>query len=134
MKRIRTTLTRSTAAVLLGTGLTVAAPGAHADTWSKRWETTISQDYLTSHGKKWTSQGYKLPNGSRMARGVFSCRGGGQATLTVFNLDTGTKRSKKHSCTGARRHTPVVAYRNGETVKLILKSGKKTKVEAWAGR
>ncbi|MER6421139.1 hypothetical protein [Streptomyces sp. NPDC001137] len=116
-----------------------AVPPSLADTisvqtsWTRLWQSTISKDYMQAYGK-WISQGYREPNGSRIARGVFSCTGGGEETLTVRNLDTGQKESKTHRCNGDRHHTPVVSYRNGETVKLILKGSKKTTVEAWAGR
>ncbi|MFE2972198.1 hypothetical protein ACFXKC_53355 [Streptomyces sp. NPDC059340] len=116
-----------------------AAPATLADTisvqtsWTKVWQSTISKDYMQAYGK-WISQGYREPNGSRIARGVFSCTGGGEETLTVWNLDTGQKESKTHRCNGDRHHTPVVGYHKGETVKLILKGRKKTTVEAWAGR
>ncbi|WP_251091376.1 hypothetical protein [Streptomyces sp. Caat 7-52] len=101
--------------------------------WTKVWQSTISKDYLDGH-EKWISQGYRQPSGSRVARGVFRCTGHSEAKLTVWNLDTGQKKSKTHSCDGARHHTPVVAYQNGETLKLILTGGNTTSVEAWAGR
>ncbi|MFI9204774.1 hypothetical protein [Streptomyces sp. NPDC053048] len=144
---IRRSVVAATATVMLGSGLAMAAPATAApaapaadsvsaqvqDSWTKVWQSTISGDYMASHGK-WYSQGYKQPNGSRMARGVFTCWGGGEATLTVWNMDTGKKGKKTHRCDGVRHHTPVVGYQNGETVKLLLKGKKKTRVEAWAGR
>ncbi|GAA3839032.1 hypothetical protein GCM10022403_084220 [Streptomyces coacervatus] len=131
-------------AVASGSALTApaatAATGTPTDTvsaqtsWTKEWQSTIGRDYMQSH-HKWVSQGYRAPNGTREARGVFSCTGDDdQVKLTVWNLDTGAKQSKTGWCDGDRHHTPVVAYQNGETLKLILKGVKTTVVEAWAGR
>lgn len=139
---VRRSVAVSAATIMLGGGLALAAPAANAaptdgpavqDSWSRLWTADISGDYLKSHSQ-WVSQGYKQPNGSRMARGVFSCSGNGTAKLTVLNLDTGQSKSKTHGCKGDRYHVDPVSYRNGETVKLILKGSKNTKVEAWAGR
>jgi hypothetical protein len=102
--------------------------------WTKVWQASVSRDYLQSHGNKWISQGYRQPNGSRMGRGVFTCGGNGSITLTVWNLDTGKKKSETNSCNGERHHTPVVGYQNGETLKLIVKGSKTSSMEAWAGR
>ncbi len=121
----------ATAAV--GSLLAVGNPAAHADSWTKLWQSQISKDYLQGHGR-WVSQGDKLPAGSRMARGVFYCSGGGPAELTVLDLDSGQQGTKDYDCDGNRHYTPVVAYHNGETVKLILKSPQTTTVEEWAGR
>ncbi|WP_438453094.1 hypothetical protein [Streptomyces asiaticus] len=101
--------------------------------WTRVWQASISKEYLQGHGK-WVSQGYRLPNGSRVTRGVFSCGGDGRAKLTVWNMDTGKKKTETNWCNGVRRHTPVVGYHNGETIKLILKGNRNITVEAWAGR
>jgi hypothetical protein len=68
-----------------------------------------------------------------MGRGVFSCTGGGSASLIVWNLDTQQQEGRHGNCDGVRHHTPIVAYRNGETLKLKVDSKKTIKVEAWAG-
>ncbi|WP_158827834.1 hypothetical protein [Streptomyces sp. NRRL S-118] len=108
-------------------------PGAAKASWTNVWNAGISGDYLKSHGKKWVSQGYKLPRGTNMARGVFTCWGGGNAKLKVLVLDTGKSTTKKHRCNG-KKHYATIAYKRGQTVKLVLNGSKDTRVEAWAGR
>ncbi|MEU7278267.1 hypothetical protein AB0A69_05665 [Streptomyces sp. NPDC045431] len=150
---LRRSLALSTATVMLGGGLAMGAAPAIAATptapapvaaeaapgpvatkagWKNLWNADISGDYLKSHNKKWVSQGYKLPGGSTMARGVFTCSGGGNAKLKVLVLDSGKSTTKKHRCNG-KKHYATVAYKSGETVKLILEGSKNTRVEAWAG-
>ncbi len=68
-----------------------------------------------------------------MARGVFTCWGGGNAKLKVLVLDTGKSTTKKHRCNG-KKHYATIAYKRGQTVKLVLNGSKDTRVEAWAGR
>ncbi|MFF4172372.1 hypothetical protein [Streptomyces sp. NPDC001744] len=142
---LRRSLALSTATVMLGGGLALgaapvvsAAPAAPAPvaaqaSWTNVWNANISADYLRSHGRKWVSQGYKLPRGTNMARGVFTCWGGGNATLRVLILDTGKSVTKQHRCNG-QKHYATVAYRRGQTVKLVLNGSKNTRLEAWAGR
>ncbi|MET9432271.1 hypothetical protein [Streptomyces sp. NPDC003036] len=154
---LRRNLALTTATVMLGGGLAMGAAPATAATpaapapatataaaqaapgpvvtkagWKNLWNANISGDYLKSHNKKWVSQGYKLPGGSSMARGVFTCWGGGNAKLKVLILDTGKSTTKKHRCNG-KKHYATVAYKRGETVKLVLEGSKNTRVEAWAG-
>ncbi|MCS0634730.1 hypothetical protein NX801_03450 [Streptomyces sp. LP05-1] len=136
-------LALSTATVMLGGGLALgaapavsaapAAPAAAQASWTNAWNATISGDYLKSHGKKWVSQGYKLPRGTNMARGVFTCWGGGNAKLKVLILDTGKSVTKQHQCNG-KKHYATIAYKRGQTVKLVLNGSKNTRLEAWAGR
>ncbi|MFI6105227.1 hypothetical protein [Streptomyces sp. NPDC051310] len=102
------------------------APAAAKASWTNVWNAGISGDHLKSHGKKWVSQGYKLPRGTNMTRGVFTCWGGGNAKLKVLILDTGKSTTKKHYAT--------IAYKRGQTVELVLNGSKDTRVEAWAGR
>lgn len=96
------------------------------------WNAGISGDYLKSHDKKWVSQGYKLPRGTTMARGIFTCWGGGNAKLKVLVLDSGKSYTKKHKCNG-KKHYATVRATGGDTAKLILMGSKNTRVEAWVG-
>ncbi|MFJ8587531.1 hypothetical protein ACIRD2_23185 [Streptomyces sp. NPDC093595] len=142
---LRRSLALSTATVMLGGGLALGAapavsaapaapaPAAAKASWTNVWNAGISGDYLKSHGKNWVSQGYKLPRGTNMARGVFTCWGGGNAKLKVLILDTGKSTTKKHRCNG-KKHYATIAYKRGQTVKLVLNGSKDTRVEAWAGR
>ncbi|MFF9850442.1 hypothetical protein [Streptomyces litmocidini] len=144
---LRRSLALSTATLMLGGGLAMGAapavsaapaapapaPAAAQASWTNVWNASVSGDYLRSHGKKWVSQGYKLPRGTNMARGVFTCWGGGNAKLKVLILDTGKSSTKQHRCNG-QKHYATVAYKRGETVKLILSGSKDTRLEAWAGR
>ncbi|RSO13681.1 hypothetical protein DMH18_01695 [Streptomyces sp. WAC 06783] len=153
MKNLRTSVALSAATALLSGGAVLAAPAVTAapatgvpaaaaqDTsarggWQKQWSSRISADYLKTHGKKWVSGVYRQPDWSNMARTTFRCSGGGQAKVTIKNIDSGKKASKKHNCDG-RKHYATLAYRKGQHVRITLQSTKgspkTTTVEAWAG-
>jgi hypothetical protein len=148
---MRTSIYRIVAGLIVSGGLALATitPAAAENEaqgqWLKDWESTISKDYLDTHGHKWVSEAFPTNQGKvqgyNMARGVFSCTGGGRMNLVVWNLVTQQQEGKTHDCNGDRHHTPVVAFRKGESVKLVLESSgfitneaHTTKVEGWFGR
>ncbi|MGK5641701.1 hypothetical protein ACSNOK_25775 [Streptomyces sp. URMC 126] len=131
------------ATAMLGGGLALAAPAAIAapaqddtvaqaqvqERWRNLWNADISGDYLKTHGKKWVSGQSLVPHGANMARGVFTCWGGGEASLTV-KVSGGGSNTKKHQCNG-KKHYATVAAKGGQSFNLILKGKKNTRVEAW---
>lgn len=143
-------LAAATAALAGGVALAPAANAAPVDpavtqaagvsaqvTWYPQWRSTISADYLNSHGKKWVSGAYRQPTWSTMARGTFRCSGGGEAELRILDVDR-TKNTAvlRRKCNGAK-HYVTIPYERNHHIKLILtwKSGKvsDTIIEAWAG-
>ncbi|GGP60454.1 hypothetical protein GCM10010214_37540 [Streptomyces abikoensis] len=129
---------------MLGGGLALAAPAAAnaapaaagtttqaqaGEHWRNLWNADISGDYLGTHGKKWVSGLTSVPSGANMARGVFTCWGGGEASLTVKVVGGGSY-TKKHQCNG-KKHYATVAAKPGQAFNLTLKGKKDTHVEAW---
>ncbi|MFG1798446.1 hypothetical protein [Nocardia sp. NPDC049149] len=132
-------ITLTAAAALLSAGFAgtaTAEPDVEIETsWSKQWQSTIDRDYLVAHGNKWQSQNFSLPGGSNQGRAVFKCTGGGDAKVSIKNLNTGQVHSKTHNCNGDRHHVDPVAYRSGEALRIFIdRSSKTTTIEAWAGR
>ncbi|MDT0450663.1 hypothetical protein [Streptomyces hesseae] len=130
---VRRSVAVSAATLMLGGGLALAAPAANAaqaqEHWRNLWNADISGDYLGTHGHKWVSGFSPVPQGSNMARGVFTCWGGGEAGLTV-KVAGGGSYTKTHQCNG-KKHYATVAAKPGQAFNLILKGKKNTHVEAW---
>ncbi|MCC3775235.1 hypothetical protein [Streptomyces sp. UNOB3_S3] len=141
---VRRSIAVSAATLMLGGGLALAAPAANAapaaqgttaqgataqEHWRNLWNADISGDYLGTHGKKWVSGLTLVPSGANMARGVFTCWGGGEASLTVKVVGGGSN-TKTHRCNGVK-HYATAAAKPGQAFNLTLKGSKNTHVEAW---